>query len=261
MQDRPPLSELYPELASVGGLVHGLQDALAEIGSPLTVRTKWGKSETHPRKWREKFPDSVCVCVGSGSRMSQVFVNSYVRLFQCDLWCHGVCMGRVAAPNILAIAAVLHNWIHNRVKSCELKSDHVHVEINDHAQAFENGTEVEYQWNRLEQTIPTALPELSEFFNIARNTPKLRPLYPYTSHYSFCFSRCTGYPFTFDCPAVTPKWIPEKKKRSFTAYKVSLPADIPLGEGDAKAVLELVLKHLPANCGPAVAGTADTISL
>ena len=62
MQDRPPLSELYPELASVGGLVHGLQDALAEIGSPLTVRTKWGKSETHPRKWREKFPDSVCVC-------------------------------------------------------------------------------------------------------------------------------------------------------------------------------------------------------
>ncbi len=32
-----------------------------------------------------------------------------------------------------------------------------------------------------------------------------------------------------------------------------------LGEGDAAEAVELIVKHLPPNCGPAIQGTADDL--
>jgi hypothetical protein len=79
----------------------------------------------------------------------------------------------------------------------------------------------------------------------------LRRLFPYTSLNIFCFSRCTGYPFTLDTPFVRPvmeNW-----------YEVMSASGLVLGRGDAEAAAELVVANLPPGCGPAVPGTADDL--
>ena len=36
----------------------------------------------------------------------------------------------------------------------------------------------------------------------AASRTELRGLFPFTSHNRLCFSRCSDYPFTFDCPCI-----------------------------------------------------------
>jgi hypothetical protein len=84
----------------------------------------------------------------------------------------------------------------------------------------------------------------------AMKRPELRQLFPYTSLTRLCFSRTTGYPFTNDCPMIEPQ---ENGK-----YRVYLPiTQEVIGEGTAEEAVEMTIKHLPLNCGPAVNGTAD----
>lgn len=102
----------------------------------------------------------------------------------------------------------------------------------------------------------------------AMETPALRQLFPYASHVWLCFSRCTGYPFSGDCPHVcSSRWIPTMEARPSNeqredlgpvkAYTVADAKGKFLGEGDAAEAIELVVRNLPPNCGPAVHGTRD----
>jgi hypothetical protein len=93
-------------------------------------------------------------------------------------------------------------------------------------------------------------PELVPFVQAAARRPELRQLFPYTSLNRFCFSRCTGYPFTRDTPLVQPVENGE--------YEVVLE-DVVLGRGNAEQAAKLVVAHLPPGCGPAVPGTADDL--
>ena len=112
------------------------------------------------------------------------------------------------------------------------------------------------------------LEESSQYLQIARayalaqvvsQAPKLRQLRAYTSYSRFCFSRCTGYPFTYDCPSAN--WIGDDQ------FEVYAPTNPPgdwhkngVGKGgDVFATAQLLVEHLPPNCGPAVLGTADDL--
>src|SRR5258708_4271848 len=100
--------------------------------------------------------------------------------------------------------------------------------------------------------------------------PVLRRLFPFTSLVWLCFSRCTGYPFSGDCPSVcSSRWIPDLAARPTPEQRAALGSEKPytvadskgrfLGEGNAAEAIELIVRHLPPNCGPAVQGTADDL--
>ncbi|MFD7483962.1 DUF6193 family natural product biosynthesis protein [Streptomyces mirabilis] len=79
----------------------------------------------------------------------------------------------------------------------------------------------------------------------------LRQLYPYNSHFALHLSSCTRYPYVLRVPSVLPRY--DGRCRAFVPRVGTL-----LGETDtAEAAVALVVAHLPAGLGPAVAGSAD----
>ena len=78
--------------------------------------------------------------------------------------------------------------------------------------------------------------------------PLLRQLFPYTSHATLCFSTCTGYPYSAEIPCIEP---------SEDGYVLRTLAGQVIGRAaNAQIAIELLLAHVPAQTGPAVAGTA-----
>jgi hypothetical protein len=75
------------------------------------------------------------------------------------------------------------------------------VQPNEKAIAFDENKEVEYIWNCL--LLDDSL-GLSEFIKLASKDEILSKLFPFTSLYTLCFSRCTGYPYVSYQPS-TPK--------------------------------------------------------
>ncbi|WP_160161662.1 DUF6193 family natural product biosynthesis protein [Embleya hyalina] len=123
------------------------------------------------------------------------------------------------------------------------------------AEAHERGTAVETMWTIYRQTAAGHVDH--DLIEAAYAEPQLRALFPFHSHRSLNFSRCTGFPYTHDVPVITPA----DGKYRVTWWKTRSPqgpADI--GETDnPRDAVALVLAHLPSDCGPAAAGTADDL--
>jgi hypothetical protein len=114
-----------------------------------------------------------------------------------------------------------------------------------------------WQWHRERQEVlrPGAgYPGIVHLIEMARAERTLRQLYPYTSHFALHLSSCTRYPYALRAPSVLP--------RHDGRFQVFVPrGGTLLGETDtAEAAVALVVAHLPAGLGPAVAGTADDLS-
>ncbi|MFB7272581.1 DUF6193 family natural product biosynthesis protein [Streptomyces sp. NPDC056244] len=110
---------------------------------------------------------------------------------------------------------------------------------------LENLRQEAHQLNLARQTLALA--------EIASAEPGLRQLYPFTSHWSLHFTTCTGFPYSWDVPFVDPL--------SDGRYRVCGPSrGTVIGEVDtAGHAIALVTDGLPADCGAAVAGTADEL--
>ncbi|MBT2449963.1 hypothetical protein J7F03_23385 [Streptomyces sp. ISL-43] len=73
----------------------------------------------------------------------------------------------------------------------------------------------------------------------ARTEPRLRRLYPYTSHFTLWFSASAGHPFAVTAPAVEP--LPDGRFRVRGPRQTTV-----LGETDtAPAAIALVVANLP----------------
>jgi hypothetical protein len=150
------------------------------------------------------------------------------------------------------------------------------VGVESKAEGHEQGAaaEVEQQWQTLYSRVKND--ELRQGFTLlvplvekAMEVPVLRRLFPFTSLFSLCFSRCTGYPFSGDCPSACPSryavwqgYLTPEQRAALGPEKPYTVADSKghfLGQGDAAEAIELIVPHLPPNCGPAVQGTADDL--
>ncbi|WP_190169940.1 DUF6193 family natural product biosynthesis protein [Streptomyces mirabilis] len=113
-----------------------------------------------------------------------------------------------------------------------------------------------WQWRRERQEVlrpGVGHPGIVHLIEAARAERTLRQLYPYTSHFALHLSSCTRYPYALRVPSVLP--------RHDGRFQVFVPrVGTLLGETDtAEAAVALVVAHLPAGLGPAVAGTADDL--
>ena len=232
--------KFYPDIVVAGGLNAALSDAFAKIGSSLAATG---------------LPDAVrFVAYGRierGTRFSQVYIAAEEQLFLFDFWRDGVIFANASTSEITDAAKAIDQWVADECTIDELQAIPF-VTLKDHAKAYDEGRETEERWRSYLNSVDQDFPELVDFVNAAAAAPQLRQLFPYTSLNRFCFSRCTGYPFTYDTPYVHPQ--------QDGSYNVYSRDDGLLGNGDASTAIDLVIAHLPPKCGPAVRGTAETMN-
>jgi hypothetical protein len=228
-------SELYPDLEAEGGLVNALQLSLRSIGSNLVAT---GLSSARIERAR---------------RFSQVYTALEKRLFIFDFWDRGVMLGNAGTSDLLDVAKSIHAWVEDQIKISLLQKMFRFVALEPIAEPFENGTEVQWKWAYLEDVVckQQDKSDLLSLVIAAKKRTELCNLFPFTSLASLCFSRCTGYPHSDDCPHAWPT--------GMGRYKVFDRRRKLVGEGEAEQAVQLLIDHLPPGCGHATKGTADDL--
>ena len=239
MPDSSRANEYYSDVIDAGGLHIAIANALTSIGSSLVATS---------------LPDKMRFIaygrVARGVRFSQTYMAAEERLFLFDFWRDGVHLANGRTPDLTEVATLIDLWVGKECDLSELRKQPC-VSVDDNADAYDQGTEVEDRWTSYVNNIHESFPELQPFVKLAAQRPQLRQLFPYTSLNRFCFSRCTGYPFTQDTPFVHPQLD--------GTYNVVSATGKTIGNGDAEYAVETVIAYLPPGCGPAVGGTAETI--
>lgn len=238
MSDPPIQRELYADIIDAGGLVAAVQVSLARYGSPLQVTgIPASRFPTYAR-------------IQLHNRFSQIYIAANERLFLFDIWRDGVMYGNGCTAHIDEMIVAIIQWVGNNQTVAEIGQLGC-IDLVDTAHIYDEGNEVEFQWQAYLSNTDPYRRSLMPFLILAARQPKLRALFPFTSLTTLCFSRCTGYPFTADCPYVTPD--------GNGNFVVGKQGSRDLGIGDADLALSLVLDNLPAGCGPAVRGTAEKL--
>ena len=271
-------TELYPDIVKAGSLAVAISKSLSDMESNLVAA---------PTEVDEFMPYAR---IEVGPRFSQIHLAAGRRLFLVDFWSEGVAFGSGSSDNLVGIARALHTWIAEKASIEKMSVLFKFFSPSEAGKAHETGTYVEYHWKSLLETwiagqnpfkirsrkqlshflfslnLQQKIRHINGYFDYlihsnnkyspiplikaAMKRPELRQLFPYTSLNSLCFSRTTGYPFTHDCPVIEP----QGNRR----YKVRMPrSQEVIGEGTVDEAIEMTIKHLPENCGPAVSGTAD----
>jgi Family of unknown function (DUF6193) len=241
-EPRSQYARLYPEISRAGSLQAAMQAALTLAGHELTAVL------TSAPGWRD-----CATRVGDGHRHVTALAASQERWFQMEFWDRGVMMASGKTADLPAVADAIGLWQAGSGLR-ELHSACPFVRYSPLAEAHERGDAVHVQW-MLYRRSPASHVE-HDLIEAAYAQPPLRALFPFHSHRTLHFSRCTGFPYTRDAPAITPQ---PDGKYLVTWWRPPHGTAI-LGEADNPSdAVALVLAGLPADCGPAVAGTADDL--
>lgn len=253
---------MYPELEKVGGLANAINLEFEKLKSTLKVAVdeNYGKIPvTYAR-------------VEEGNKFSQIYIAAEEKLYLPDFWREGACLAHGSIDSISDLAQAVHYWLTQNVSTQELSKQFNFVQPNCKAEAFDKNKEVEYTWKRLVSEDDSL--ELKEFIDLASKDEVLNKLFPFTSLYTLCFSKCTGFPFdTTDLPNVTPieyihfalpkntsEYAKVRQVASTTnskLYVVTKNKTQYVGEGNAFESLKIVRDNLPNDIKPARKGTAD----
>jgi len=253
---------MYPELEKAGGLSNALNHEFEKLNSIL--RTSINADE-------DKLPIAYSR-VESGNKFSQIYIVAERKHYLPDFWRDGVCLAHGSTDNISELILAVDYWLTSNVSTHALAEKFNFVTPSDKASAFDENREVEYAWKHLLSDKYNL--ELGEFISLAVTDDALNKLFPFTSLYTLCFSKCTGYPFdTKDLPNVTPieyfhfaaPWntVEEAKSKPYNSpgngkiYIVTKNKTQYLGKGNAAETLRIVLKNLPNDIEAARKGTAE----
>jgi len=233
---------MYPELDAAGGLDNALNAEFIKLDSCLSILSDSSLG---------KMPFTYSV-VEKGKKFSQIYLAAKERLYLPDFWKEGVCLAHGQTNNLVDLAKCLDFWLCKDVTTGELSAEFSFINPSDKAIAFDENREIEFTWASIQSDDSRA--DLKAFVDIAINDEVLSKLFPYTSLFTLCFSRCTGYPYTYDTPTITPIG---KSVFGGHKYEVRLPGNKIAGRGNAREALAIVKANLPLNIKPAVKGTAE----
>ena len=237
---------LYPDIFDAGNLAKLVNKALERIGAKLI---------SNSFVQIEMFDLPEYARVQSEDRFSQIYVASEERAFWFDIWAKGICLGSGSSPDIDMVVSAIDAWISERTTLSSIATRFPFVSIPQSSYEVEKGRITEVRWQKYLANLEDPdiqLKPLVDFIQAAADEPVLRKLFPFTSMYWFCFSRCTGYPYTNDCPTVTGD--------SPGTYIVEYRDGRKFGGLDADAAVRAVIAGLPEDCGPAVEGTAEDMT-
>ena len=178
--------------------------------------------------------------VRGAERIVEVVMGIEERVFGMQFWDRGVRMAHGNTDELPAVAGAMHAW-QSGVSIAPLVSAWPFLSSDGFAEAFERGEAeaIDYRWRSYHDNSPPApqLTRLHPFIAQALAEPRLRELLPYTSHWTLCFSRSAGYPYSNDCPVVEPL--------DDGRYRVRAADGRELGIADAAGSVALALTALP----------------
>ncbi|MFB9906995.1 DUF6193 family natural product biosynthesis protein [Allokutzneria oryzae] len=229
---RDDMRSHYPELVEAADLSAALLRQSAVDGRELTL-----EPDQHPHSAR----------VLSARGTVEVDLATRERSFQLSLWSRGVNLARGDTADITEVVGICRAW---EAGAClaDLRAAWPLLSYTELAEAHERGDAVEVKWRML---LENGDPHLRPLIEAALTEPRLRELFPFTSRRALLFSRCTGYPYLSVPPVVLPL--------GAGRYRVVGPDDTVLGEDDAAGAVAVAVAALPADCGPAVPGTAEDL--
>ncbi len=192
--------------------------------------------------------------VGEGHRHVSVVAASQERCLLMEFWSQGVMMAKAKTGDLDAAAEAIGTW-QAGYRLAELKSVCPFVEYGSLAEAHERGNAVEAQWVIYRTTAASHVDH--DLIEAAYAQPELRVLFPFHSHRTLNFSRCTGFPYTHDVPVISPG---TNGKYRITWWHDRSPDGPAIAVADSPYdAVAVVIAHLPDNCGPAVAGAANDL--
>jgi hypothetical protein len=229
---------LYPEIESAGGLIFALDNAFKRNGSSL--RGSNNENSIFFNKFYAR--------IEKDNKYSQIYIAAEEKFYLPDFWRNGVCLAHGKIDDIDLLVQSLDFWLWSDVTTEELSSKFSFVVPNKDAAIYDEGNEVEYKWKSI--LFDPDRSELHEFIELAIQNLTLSKLFPYTSLMTLGFSRCTGYPYTYDTPTVTPSI-------ESGQFIVRGTNGDQIGCGNARAALKFILENLPKDIEPARKGTAE----
>ena len=246
--------ELYPDLAAAGGLEAALEKAAASLDLGLDLglgELPGGDADME----RGGAAPGAGPTAGPANRRDALAVHlgSAERRFIVSGWSRGVELVRGDTADLGQVAKAAAAW-RSGASLHELRALCPFLDFGELAEAHERGPAeaVTVKWRQLREALrePVPFPNIRELVEAAFVEPRLRQLFPFTSHWSLHFTTCTGFPYTWVVPFVDP--LRDGRFRVCGPNRGTV-----IGEaGSAEEALALVLAHLPADIGPAVAGTA-----
>lgn len=243
--------ELYADLQAAGSLAAALWQAAAEEGLDFGAVPTVSSNQL------------LSVEIGEAPRFHRaplaVMCGASKRSFLVSGWIRGVYTLNGGTSDLREVARAARSW-QSGAPLADIQRDHPWIVVEEMAFAHERGPAeaVAMQWSRLRAQMRDEQFDLGiRAAEAAYAEPRLRQLFPYTSHWVLCFTRCTGNPFTRDVPCIA-------YASSLDGYVVRWPGwgdtTRVLGEtGTAEEAVALVVANLPEGTGPAVAGTADDL--
>ena len=226
--------ELYPDLQAEGGLRAALQSRLTGVVLALPFHDPPAPA------------DGYSTGASAGERSIHVALGCEERVFVGEFWEAGVCLGAYSTASVDDVAELFERWLTRGELASRLTgSATLEVAPRRWAAAHERGPEahVEFWWDELLRDPRDAVRTMAE---AAAQVPVLRGLRPYTSHDVLRFSRSTGYPFSPDCPSITPM--------RDGSYAVEDASGRRVGTGSAAEAARLAAAILPPGTGPAMRG-------
>ncbi|MGW7545069.1 DUF6193 family natural product biosynthesis protein [Streptomyces sp. NPDC054770] len=231
---------LYPDLAVAGGLAAALGECAAQNGLDVGTVRAIGDATL------------LTVCVTSRSPNLDkltVHLGAVERVFLVAAWGRGVNLTNGSTTDLTELATAAAAWHHGGTLA-ELHAAAPLLVFGALAAAHERGPEhaVAEKWRRFLEPHPYR--DL-DMIRAAYAEPRLRVLFPFTSHDVLRFSRCTGYPYTGDVSAIHPLGLGR--------YAVQHPGEEFSRERadtcTAREAAALVVARMPDTWGPAIAGT------
>ena len=227
--------DVYPEFIKTI-FQEQLKAILARISPDLFI----------PPPFRPAYANS-CGCNGA----VKVVLISRPRVFRTEISRCGITIGVIDCTDINEVAEVFATWLTSRLSTEDARRLWPEAKFRDDAELYEVTDSLDQAWNIiLYLDGGTSEPFLRECAKI----PILRGLMPVhsTTMNALYFSRCTGYPYTDDCPVTFPM----KDGR----YNVSLPDKTEHIVTGAKETAQFVARHLPVGTTRAFEGSSNEMN-
>jgi hypothetical protein len=237
----PDPADLYPDVATRGGLAAALETVAAERGLVL------GEVERNERQ------PLYYASVSSATPLRQslgVAAGAVERCWVITGWGQGIWLISGSTEDLVDVARAAQLW-RQGVPLRDIRQAVPFVKLTRLAEAAEQGPAqvVAIQWQLLREAAEQApWPEQLALIDAAYAEPKLRQLYPYTSHWTLRFSTTTGYPFSPEAVCI------EATRNGQFEVKTSWNGAAFARTTTAEEAVALVVDHLPSDVGPATAG-------
>jgi hypothetical protein len=236
----PVPTQLYADIAAHGSLGAALQAVASASGITLNVVA----NERQPLH-------SAAVASATPLRKSLgITAGAIERVWIIDGWSQGIWMISGITTDLGEVAKAARAWSDGApLRDIRLAASF--VKPTRRGEAAELGPEhiVAGEWEWLLKDADEAnWPEYQALISAAYAEPKLRQLYPYTSHRMLRFSTTTGYPFSPDIVCLTAS-----KESTFTVRENWMGSTIAT-VATAEEAVTIAVDLLPSNLSAAIAG-------